>query len=164
MKKRYRIELSEEQFKIYTEALEGYSRFLSGQIGHICNSITSRKGIPIVMDWETISNGDGSKGALLLKRYLFPELSPGSYHGIGSNDELQMPRQISYEMYREARHFMSKGEEGRNVYSERGLNYSGIPETKISEIGISEIRNEKISKIVSDENFSLGDNTGSGTN
>lgn len=157
MKKRYRIELSEEQFKIYTEALEGYSRFLSGQIGHICNSITSRKGIPIVMDWE--SSNDDSKGALLLKRYLFPELRPGSYHGIGSNDELQMPRQISYEMYREARHFMSKEEEGRNVYSERGLNYSGIPETKISEVGVSEIRSEKISKIISNENFSLGDNT-----
>ena len=157
MKKRYRIELSEEQFKIYTEALEGYSRFLSGQIGHICNSITSRKGIPIVMDWE--ASNDDSKGALLLKRYLFPELGPNSYHGIGSNDELQMPRQISYEMYREARHFMSKGEEGRNVYSERGLNYSGIPETKISEVGISEIRSEKISKIISNENFSLGDTT-----
>jgi hypothetical protein len=146
MEKRYKIELSEEQFQVYIEALEGYSRFLSGQIGNICNSVTSRKGIPYVMEW--LDDPHGSNGVSILKKYLFPELSPNSSHGIGANDELQKPRQISYEMYRGARHFISKRDGDKNVYSSEGLNYSGIPEPKIIQIGLSEIREDKINKIL----------------
>lgn len=154
MEKRYRVEMSEEQFQMYIEAMESYSRFLSGQMGHICSSITSRKFIPYVQDWnDTV---EGSKGLSVLRGYLFPELSSGGYHGIGANDQLQRPRQVSYEMYREARHFLAKMEGKSNVYSSKGLNYSGLKETPISEVTQSDIRNEKIQKIVEDESPSMG--------
>lgn len=155
MDKKYRIELSENQFQIYMEALESYSRFLSGQIGDICHSVTARKGIPNVQDY--INDPVSSSGISILKGYLFPELGPGSSHGIGTQDTLQGPRQISYEMYREARHFLAKRDvPSANVYASEGLKYSSEPTPKYVEIGIDEIRLEKINQIESDESLSLG--------
>ena len=146
--KKYKIELTAKQLMVYREALECYSRFLSGQVSEICSAVSSRRNKRRTWDHYFDPNDPVSYAAAQLKRALFPELSPGGSYSIGySSDEktqLEDYRQISYEMYREVAHYRAvkadleareKGESPTfNVYLSETLKYSDEPLARVEEI------------------------------
>jgi hypothetical protein len=146
--KKYKIELTETQLQVYREALECYSRFLSGQVAEMCSAVSSRRTKRRAWDHYLDPSDPVSYAAAQLKRALFPELSPSSSYGIGySSDEktqLEDYRQVSYEMYREVFHYRAvkfeqesraKGEEpSYDVYLSETLKYSDEPLAKVEEI------------------------------
>lgn len=90
------IEMSEKQMNMMREALEFYSRFMSGQID----------ALPDELRFPVNRNGkaDELRDALtVLKSILFPELRFNESYSVSAprEDNLQYLRQVSYEMYRQ---------------------------------------------------------------
>lgn len=121
-----RIEMSEKQMFVMREALEFYSRFLSGQFD----------ALPDELRFPLNLRGDGDKlhAALsAVKAIIFPELSYNESYGVGAprEDNLQNLRQISYEMYRQIYVHQTKERKLRgddvsmNVYDSPTMRYSG---------------------------------------
>lgn len=121
-----RIEMSEKQMLVMREALEFYSRFLSGELDAIPDELTfkcSREG-----------RADELRDSLQnLKTILFPELRPNEAYGISApktGDYAAERRQISYEMYRQIYVYQTRarklaGEDvSMNVYDSPTMKYS----------------------------------------
>lgn len=133
-KKKYKIELSEKQLFVYKEALEFYSRFISGQTNTFLYVLDSK---------SNINYEDKKKSCNQLKKVLFPELELNASYGIGwsETDIRQQESQISYEMYREVYVKFRKEKREReqkeihippkkpdyNVYDSNTLHYSDQP-------------------------------------
>jgi hypothetical protein len=124
--KKYKIELTKRQLNVYREALEFYSRFISGQVNYL----------PEILYWNfNIPYGDRVEASYNLKKVIFPELHKNASYGIGwsKDDKLEQERQISYEMYREvyvkqAKERKEKSEDVKwNVYDNDTLHYSDQP-------------------------------------
>lgn len=160
--KKYKIELTEKQLMVYREALECYSRFLSGQLSEMCSAVSLRKHKRKAWDHAPDKDDPISDAAFKLKMALFPELPGAAAYGIGytSDDKNSIDdnRQISYEMYREVYHYFAKEKaqedeaKGKrscyNVYLTDTLKYSDEPLPKVEEIedDLGMIK-EEISKI-----------------
>lgn len=93
--KTYTIELSEAQFTAYIEGLEFYSRFLAGQTD----------ALPDTLYHKRYSTQDAQFLLDQVQQVLFPDLRPGSHHGLRNipGDPVQTAAVVAYEMYREGR-------------------------------------------------------------
>jgi len=90
----YNITLSEKQLQVYRDALEFYSRFLSGQI--------EESSLPPVLRCSEYNKDELRESLKKVKSIIFPELLENQYYGIGWNGKpLSEQRQVAYEMYRE---------------------------------------------------------------
>ena len=130
-----KIELSEKQLLIMREALEFYSRFLSGQVDDI----------PDELKFKCNRNGRGDElreAQQKLKRVLFPELLHNEAYGVGAarGDRMGEQRQISYEMYRQiyvyqtAKRKLSGDDVSMNVYDSPTMRYSDEKLIEIQEL------------------------------
>lgn len=132
--KTYKIELTEKQLNVYKDALEFYSRFISGQIDHLP---------PIIDTKLNISWANKRNACDYLKQVLFPKLQSNASYGVGwsDKDKLQQEIQISYEMYREVYVKQRKEEteeeyekKSNSVYDSSTLHYSDQPLPKVENV------------------------------
>jgi hypothetical protein len=125
-KKTFTLELDELQLLTYREALEFYSRFLSGQSTYLPTVLTFTSGELRQKINEKL---------LTFKRLVFSKLYDNESYGIGMylKDIIGYEIQIAYEMYREVYYCYAKEdmENGTgnicNVYNSPTLKYSDQP-------------------------------------
>ena len=115
-----KIHLSDKQYQVYKEALEFYSRFLSGQV----------EDLPKVLRKEISAKSNLAEVQEFMRTEVRRKLFQSDYiqYGVGwSDDLLQQEIQISYEMYREAIHqdHVESGKGGK--LSVPTLHYSNEP-------------------------------------
>lgn len=125
------IELTDKQLYIMREALEFYSRFLSGQVESLPDVLRFR-----IKDKEAAYRALGE-----FKAAAFPELHYNESYGIGKpENSIEEHRQVSYEFYRniyvyETEKRRKQGDDVRmSVYSSPTMKYSDEPLIKISEV------------------------------
>jgi hypothetical protein len=130
-----KIEITEKQAMVIADALEMYSRHLSGQFNY---SI-----LPPVLLW----NKEVSDRVVLehkindIKNIIFPELSCNESYGIGLNDQevsvIAEHKNIAYECYKVIRYYFEKDREGHSVYKELPIKVSKEPLMKIENIEVN---------------------------
>lgn len=96
----YTIHLSETQLGVYTEALDFYSRFVTGDVRALPDTLRLKR----YDSWQVNPLLDQ------LKREIFPDLRQGAHYGIGrfERQHVGYHGQVAYEMQREARHLRAK--------------------------------------------------------
>lgn len=121
----YSIHLSEAQLGIYIEGLDFYSRFITGDVRALPDTLRLKRYDP----WRVHPALDQ------FKREVFPDLAQGEHYGIGRfpKDHVGYAGQIAYEMQREGRHLRANlraaaGEDlTYDIYSNETLKYSDQP-------------------------------------
>lgn len=121
MSEKKKIVMSEKQMLVMREALEFYSRFLSGQFDAIPDEIRFR-----------VKDREGFEKTLRdLKKVVFPELAYNESYSIGRGGErIHDLRQLAYEMYRQIYVYQveerkRKGENvSYNVYDSPTMKYT----------------------------------------
>lgn len=116
------IEFSDNQLLIMREALEFYSRFLSGQV----------ESLPDVLRWNIKNREAADKALREFKAAAFPELHPNESYGVGAprGYVIKLHRQVSYEMYRQIYVYQTRkrklaGDDvSMNVYNGATMRYS----------------------------------------
>jgi hypothetical protein len=138
----YKITMNEVQLKIMADALEFFTRFLSGHMTALPPQLEEYL-------WKNkISSSDKDAAIKYLKSVIFPELEPNENRGIGSKE---IPAtNISYEMYREILVFLEREVHKSttyNVYKSSTLKTSSEPFIHIQFANCNREKNlEKIEK------------------
>jgi hypothetical protein len=129
MSEKVKIEMSEKQMLVMRDALEFYSRFLSGQLDALPDALRFK-----------VKNRDGVDDALRqLKAALFPELHQDESYGVGAprGDRLQELCQISYEMYRQI--YVYQTEQRRSGGGDVSMDVYSIPTMRYSDEGLIKV-------------------------
>lgn len=135
MNRKKKITVSEKQLFIVREALEFYSRFISGQVTDLPEVLRS--------ELAAHRNEKALQSLKEFKAVVFPELLPGQAYGVGAprnSRELEIHRQVSYEMYRqiyvyETRKLRAEGKDmSWSVYSSPTMRYSNEPLMKVEDV------------------------------
>lgn len=134
MSKRIIIKMTEKQMFVARDALEFYSRFLSGQLDYLPDELRCRKRA----DPEAVSLALRN-----LKQALFPELHPNESYSIGRcDDTLSEARQIAYEEYRQI--YVYQTAERKDAGEDVSMNVYAYPTMRYSKEPLIEIKPEEI--------------------
>jgi len=147
----YKILMTDKQMKLMSEALEFYSRFLSGQLDHFPKALekymTNTKNVPNSHFDESIQ-----KSLTDLQRILFPDLQGlnGSY-GVGSDHIPETT--LAYEMYKMINYTkeMEDPRDSWNVNQRPPLKHSSESLINIKKVNLNrEINMDNLEEIIKD--------------
>ena len=150
--KGYRIMMNEKQALVVAEALEFYSRFMSGQLDHLPPALQGymikTKGVPS-------SHFDPSiqKPLTDLQRMLFPDLN-GLNNSYGVGSEHIPETSLAYEIYKMIRYTreMENPSDSWNVDQREPMKYSGEPLIDVEPINFTkEMRDKNLDNLLNDE-------------
>lgn len=124
--KKVTLELTDEQFRVLTQALDAYSRLGIGQLRYACENFTT----------SPVSNSDDlAEAEQLLLKFLYPvqhpPFAPFQYPGI-SNVLCPEDSKVSRDLHHTIQHEWRKNKEQRwSVYSSDDLQFSQQPRAKV---------------------------------
>lgn len=124
--KKIHLELTDDQFRVLTQALDAYSRLGMGQLRYACENLTTSL---------TGSSDDLEEAEQNLLRFLFPvqhpPFTPFQYPGI-SNALCPEDSKISRDLHHTIQHEWRKDKaQGWSVYSSDDMQFSQQPRAKV---------------------------------